>query len=461
MILSDGVARGTPDCVVIGSGPAGISLALALERANRRVLMLESGGETPSRELANSIGYGHFAGNYWNLHQIKALGGTSNVWAGWVTTPTELTFNNPSVGVRWPITRQELAPYYTRAAPLLERDPSIIDFGMNLFPGFRYRPFSRVAATRFAIKYGDQLRSSSAIDVLLGCSVVGLDANDSRRAVETIRYFHHASRATRELRITPSQSVVLAAGGIGNAQILVQPRTDGAVPVGNESGLVGRFLMEHPHLFAAAECVIDDDLDRHLPPEAFGPSEHALVVESPDLEARGLLECSLHFSDRTTDHEMVRYLSRELNKPFYGYTLTVRSEMLPSPANRVFLTGERDPSGLYRPGVRCVIGARDLISVEMTLRFLGESLIALRKGRVRIDNDRIYGQRSGGGHIMGTTRMGESRSTSVVDRECRVHGYDNLYVAGSSVFPTGGYANPTFTLVALALRLADALIGRR
>ena len=63
---------------------------------------------------------------------------------------------------------------------------------------------------------------------------------------------------------------------------------------------------------------------------------------------------------------------------------------------------------------------------------------------------------------MGTTRMGQSASTSVVDADCRVHGYDNLFVAGSSVFPSGGgSANPTLTIVALALRLADRLAARR
>jgi choline dehydrogenase-like flavoprotein len=61
---------------------------------------------------------------------------------------------------------------------------------------------------------------------------------------------------------------------------------------------------------------------------------------------------------------------------------------------------------------------------------------------------------------MGTTRMHADARKGVVDAQCRVHGTDNLYVAGSSVFPSGGYANPTLTLVALALRLADHLKGR-
>ena len=123
-------------------------------------------------------------------------------------------------------------------------------------------------------------------------------------------------------------------------------------------------------------------------------------------------------------------------------------------ANEVFLTGERDAAGFYRPAARCVLDARDFLNVERTLRMFGETLIRLGRGRVKVNNDRIYSGRAGGGHIMGTTRMGTARSTSVVDTECRVHGYDNFFVAGSSVFPTGGgYANPTLTIVALALRL--------
>lgn len=131
--------------------------------------------------------------------------------------------------------------------------------------------------------------------------------------------------------------------------------------------------------------------------------------------------------------------------------------MAPSASNRVSLTGERDVAGLYRPAIHCVIGADDFRNVEKTLRLLGESLITSEKGRVRVDNRRLYRSPEGGGHIMGTTRMGTSPSNSVVDADCRVHGYDNLFVAGSSVFATAGYANPTLTIVALSLRLADTL----
>ena len=132
--------------------------------------------------------------------------------------------------------------------------------------------------------------------------------------------------------------------------------------------------------------------------------------------------------------------------------------MRPSADNHVFLTGERDAAGLYRPAARCVLDARDFENVERTLRLLGARLIDRGTGRVRINNDRIYKDVWGGGHILGTTRMGANRSESVVDSDCRVHGYANFFLAGSSVFPSGGCANPTLTIVALALRLADTLL---
>ena len=219
--------------------------------------------------------------------------------------------------------------------------------------------------------------------------------------------------------------------------------------------------MEHPILLHAAEVVFDVDLDLQPLPKDFGDATHALTSNNEHMLQHGLLGCGVDCFDKTTDHPMVAYLSSEYERPFYHYTSNLRCEMLPSASNRVFLTGERNGAGLYRLGVRCVIGADDFLNAERTLRLLGQSLIESRRGRVRIHNSRLYDSFTGGGHIMGTTRMGSSRADSVVDRECRVHGYGNLFVAGSSVFPTGGYANPTLTIVALGLRLADKLVTVR
>ena len=450
------------DAFVIGSGPAGITTAVELAKANRRVLVFESGTATEARtDMVNAVNYGHFGDNWWDRHSVRVLGGTSRVWTGWCTTLMERDFNNPAAGVRWPITKSTLAPYYQRAAAILDRKPAMLDVERRWMQRFLYRPYSRERATRFGTKYFDVLEKSPAIHVALSCSVVALDPNPSRSAVERLSYFHHPSGDTRQLAVDPAQPVVLAGGGIGNAQLLLQPRSDGSVAVGNESGQVGKFLMEHPHIGRGAELVLDEEIERQPVPADFGGVAHALVADDEQTAAHGLLGCSIQCHRRTRDHPMVEYLSGKYGKPFHHYRALLRAEMLPSAGNRVVLTNEQNSAGLYRPIVRCAVGADDLLSIEKTLRLLGRSLIESGKGRVRINNRRLYGSITGGGHVMGTTRMGSSPRDSVVDPHCRVHGYRNLFVAGSSVFPSAGYANPTLTIVALSLRLADTLATLR
>jgi hypothetical protein len=445
------------DGIVVGSGPAGMTVATELEKAGRRILLLES--ESGNGDLAPSVGYGHFAGNYWNAHWIRAFGGTSNAWAGWVSTLREIDFDHPAIGVRWPIERADLVPFYKRAAPILGRRTAIVDFERPVMPGWIYHPFSIGDPTRFGDEHRGAIARSRRLDVALGYSVVGLSATPSRSSINAVRCFNHEQRAALTMPIGPRQSVVIAAGGIGNAQLLLQPPGDGGVPVGNESGLVGRFLMEHPHAYGVGECVTTFDPARYAPPGSFGRRMDALMAEETVEREHRLYGCSLELRHQTSDHDLVRALSTP-DKPLYHYELSARSEMQPVASNHVFLTAERDRAGLLQAGARCVFSASDLLNVERTVRLLGRSLLETDRGRVRINNDVLYREATGGGHIMGTTRMGSGRADSEVDRHCRVHGYENFFVAGSSVFPTGGFANPTFTIVALAVRLADEIARR-
>ena len=283
------------DCYVIGAGPAGLTLALELAKANHSVLVFETGGLTePRSDMPNAVNYGHFRDGWWNVHSIRVLGGTSTVWFGWCATLMEVDLANPAAGVRWPIAKSDLAPYYPRAARVLDRQPSVLDVETPLAPGFAYRPFSwSPLPTRFGRKYRDALSNSSRVDVALGTSVVGLDANASRSAVRGLTCFRHASGVKEAVHLDAAPYVVLAGGGIGNAQLFLQPRAAGGVPVGNESGLAGKYLMEHPHLFSAGEVVLDEDLDQQTRPADFGVAVPALVPDEGQMRRHGLLACSL------------------------------------------------------------------------------------------------------------------------------------------------------------------------
>jgi choline dehydrogenase-like flavoprotein len=131
-------------------------------------------------------------------------------------------------------------------------------------------------------------------------------------------------------------------------------------------------------------------------------------------------------------------------------------ECAPDPDNRVELADARDALGRRVARLRWRLRELDLVSIERSHRILAEALEAAGLGQLRLVSDHPEGWRpcvEPALHHLGTTRMHDDPSQGVVDRNCRAHGIDNLFIAGGSVFPTAGFANPTLTIVALALRL--------
>jgi choline dehydrogenase-like flavoprotein len=138
--------------------------------------------------------------------------------------------------------------------------------------------------------------------------------------------------------------------------------------------------------------------------------------------------------------------------------LTTRIDPAPNPDSRITLSEERDPLGLNRVKLDWRLSAIDKRSARRALEIFGEEVGRAGLGRVQIgiDGDDITWppDTAGGWHHMGTTRMSDDPKQGVVDRNCKVHGIANLFIAGSSVFPTAGSGTPTLLIVALALRLA-------
>jgi choline dehydrogenase-like flavoprotein len=147
--------------------------------------------------------------------------------------------------------------------------------------------------------------------------------------------------------------------------------------------------------------------------------------------------------------------------PARRHRLYCRSEQVPDPNSRVMLDSERDELGMPRVMLDWRLGDLDLRTIQIGAERLATAVGRAGVGRVLLPegwNDGSWTDRViGGPHHMGTTRMSDDPSRGVVDRHCRVHNVANLYLAGSSTFPTSGYANPTLTLLALAFRLADHL----
>jgi choline dehydrogenase-like flavoprotein len=233
--------------------------------------------------------------------------------------------------------------------------------------------------------------------------------------------------------------------------------------------------MEHPHYYGSVGLVHVPELDRRFYTKLPSDLKRADGTPVPVMGAFGLaadvarrerlLNFSMAFHPLKKDAEtgvlpsaavqalLARGGAHEISQ------LAIRAEQSPLAESRVTLTDQVDPLGMPRAALDWRIAPEDDVRLHRAMVLLGKELGASGIARAWIPGDtaRFVWRPSPGGHHLGTTRMGTDPLTSVVDSECRSHQVENLYIAGSSVFPTGGEANPTLTIVALAHRLADTL----
>jgi choline dehydrogenase-like flavoprotein len=153
--------------------------------------------------------------------------------------------------------------------------------------------------------------------------------------------------------------------------------------------------------------------------------------------------------------------SRKISETQNDIQFYARSEQSPNRDSRVYLSEERDALGMRKLILDWQLSEIDKRTLEVMIQQLGIEFGRLDLGRVyRFDwaeDGKLFDSMWGGGHHMGTTRMSDNDKTGVVDKNCRVYNSDNLFIAGSSVYPTVGCVNPTLTIVALAIRLTDNL----
>jgi choline dehydrogenase-like flavoprotein len=493
--VSSGSTLDTDVCLV-GGGAAGITLALELERAGLEVLLLESGGvhfdETTQDLYRGEPAAGQLARrtDYLQTSRLRFLGGATNHWGGYCSPLDAIDFERRDWFAHsgWPFERAALEPFYRRAAGVLQIRP--FDYGLGQLSrspldlggdsGIETHVYHLSPPTRFGSAYRGELAASPRTRLLLNANALEILANDTATRVEGVRV---RTLAGSDFHVR-ARRVVLAAGAIENARLLLASAGVQSAGLGNGRDLVGRYFMDHLYgargighaLFIepggslslyAAETRDDFVPNRHfgvLSLSAALQQQHAL----PNHQLR-LLPVAPR-SDLAALPRSLASVTSDLGRAA-GYpprpgvaerlaALEIGLEPRPDPENRVTLAAERDALGMPRLRIRYEIGAWDEEALERMLRVFAERLGRTLRARVRLAGalPRIGGLDPGSHHI-GTTRMHVDPSQGVVDADCRVHGLANLYVAGSSVFPTAGRANPTYTLVALAIRLADHLAG--
>jgi len=478
------------DVCIVGAGAVGITLAYELAAGSTSVALIESGGLVPDVQT-QALYRGSAEGTvldarpgYLSDSRLRYFGGSTNHWSGWCHPLDRLDFERrdwvPHSG--WPIGHETLTPYSARAAAILgvepfEEDEEGVREGALLFEddAFLTKWYHLSPPIRFGSAYRDELVSSPNVSVFLHANALGLTANEAASRISRVEI---ATLGGRRFSVG-ARLFVLAAGGIENARLLLLSGP-GEGGLGNEHGLVGRYFMDHPRINGAAAVVLTApsrsyELYRARGARTRNPPEVGQLVPSEATQrANRLLNVALplthhriaasvpplaNLAEALYELDRLGDPSRSLLPRPLLARVDVRCEPSPDPESRVRLGTERDALGQRRVRLAWRVGDAELRTVRRVLDLAARALGRSSQGRIglRIDEEAPWEEASVGSHHMGTTRMADDPRRGVVDSDGRVHGVANLFVGGSSVFPTAGVANPTFTIVALALRLAEHL----
>lgn len=478
---------GTPDVCVVGAGPAGLAVAAGLGATGRRVVVLESGGFRPSRRV-QELNDGDSEGVAYNglsRTRHRGIGGTINIWDVRVQKRPGAKYVPLSARDMddWPISRDDLLPYYIEAQALCGLGP--FEYGAEYWATAERTPFQLQGtglcngvyqfgtAERLSRVLLNRVRDATSITLIPAWTVVGLTVEPGARRVLGVRAVGPAGRAVE----VKSREVILACGAIENARLLLLADPDRHP--GSE--WLGRGFMEHARDFSLVLLPTSPDVfdaasfyDFH--PSAagnwiggrLGPTDEALDSfglpnASVTLVPRRQTSASLRPLHRLTRRirsitgtaDPARYGWSQLRSPgdtFDAFRIILNLEQRPNPSNRVELSSRSDPFGNPLPRLVLHWTEREQAQLEQLRDLLGEGFQTAKLGHLSVKRGRRPDMSAH--HHAGTTRMAENPEGGVVDADSRMFGVENLYLAGASVFPTAGFANPTLTIVALALRLA-------
>ncbi len=464
---------------IVGGGPAGITIALELEQRGIPVAILESGGrqeDQPVQDLAR----GEITGRiYYPLEKsrLRFFGGSGNHWGGLCCPMDSLDFQaRPWIpGSGWPFDLNTLNPYYERAREYLTLDP--FPPAVSNHATFQKRPadfeldFVRFSRARLLTeRFGTRLKNSKLISIYLYCNLTEFITDDSGRVrtavVRTLPEFGGRTFAVR------ADTFVLATGGIENARLLLLSERNRRTALGNQHGHVGRYFMEHIHGVGAVFAVHTPD----FPFTDYEDLDHRLgylrLKDNVQRQAE-ILNCRLTLKRAEgtplgplsqSVFDIAAHMDGQRPGPRL-FQLEFVSEQSPTRESFVTLSQAKDSLGQERIALHWEISDLDKKTIDTNLRRAAHALAGAGHGRLQIRtgsaSEFLWDFIWGGNHHMGTTRMHPDPRLGVVNVDSRLHDVPNLYVAGSSVFPNAGHANPTFTIVALAVRMADHLAESR
>lgn len=424
----------------------------------------------------------------------------------------------------WPISKDDLAPWYREAWQVfgMPADAPLPGWLQNAAADLKRASSSdfEVGHWRFDTRFNrfthrniEDVTGHPNAQVWLHATVTRIQAAPDGSHIDHVVAKNHQGHQA----IVRARQYVVATGGIENARMLLASNDVWKSGLGNAYDQVGRYFMEHPH--ARGGRVISPKAwhllkvlgrsYRHkgtrlaalLRPSRAFQEEQGILNTAITLGARQSADANMFMPLKIYNTMKHRLPPTESGRRMWMATkqtavwlhehidplrpwlmvksgrrdlaIIVRAEQAPNPDSRIVLTNQKDALGIPKAALDWRFRPIDKHTLSVMMKRLDSTLRDNGLGHVDIqpwindnhtdwETDQLVSSHSYGGyHHMGATRMSSSPRTGVVDANCKVHGLANLYVAGSSVFTTSGWANPTLTIAALAMRLGEHLANQR
>ena len=445
--------------IIFGSGPAGLTTALELEKNNIPSIIIEAGDQfysDESQEFYKGNSNKNFISNI-SESRLRQFGGTSGIWGGWCKPLEKFTFNT------WPINNRDLEAYQEPTCKILDIKNQFQQMPLN--EKFNQNEF-QYSTVRFGDKYEDHIKKSNKILLILNTQLSHFIGDN--KSVDTAMCISRG----KNIKIK-SKIFILACGGIENSRILLWSQIKNSKLL-DPNLPIGKYWMTHSWILSGAGILDENKLMQSMNNNylkydgAIHLSSSKKLVKDNNILLSGL------YMNKKEDMSVQKEIIKDLlcvapeygkkvakslfNKDLKCGNIFMHVENEADQNNMITLNNENidrnnipQANILYPKRKKAVISAK--IFLEQLAIFFKENDI----GRIAI-NKKIHNledlDQLGNYHHIGGTRMGVNRSTSVVDKNLKVHNLNNLYTSGSSNFFTGCYSNPTFTIIQLSLRLA-------
>ena len=496
MIINKAQLKENYDIVIIGAGIAGLALSQLLKLEEKNILLVESGDFKFNKEI-NQHSYAKVKNlgnwpteNYASHHsRVRMFGGNANVWGGWCMELDDYDYSQNNI---WNMLKADLKNHYKKAYELLNIIPENIDSNKLNMKSIKPYPIN-IARGNYIKNSREYLEKSENIDVLIKTTLIKMNLDENK--ISSI-ILENVVGDTNEIKL---KKLILAAGGIETTRVLMK-----YLPDENLNPNLGKYFMEHLQIQVGRVSIKNPLINKFIKTYSPPTVKHLFDDKLEEMESK-------YFSGFQSTNQDVRnyfvlrssnvYQSRSLYRLRHiiltrnltstgsikikdlislvidvldmfvkklksifsknkSYAVVLHLEQKPNKRNQIYIDSDNttvlDWNITNEDSVNLKNSIKDLniIFNEMNSNFeLNDIFYSDEKTLNNYLEKNIFGI----GHHMGTTKMGLNENDSVCDISQNYHGIDNLIINSTSVFPTGGIANPTLTMLALTSRLAERL----